>query len=1591
MKIAVTTNFQFSFFSAGSPQTALSIGESFKGSGNEVFLLNTGDADKVWWEDVKGVAGSWNIVQHGALEGDWDLCIEVGNHLLTVEERGKFKKSVWFCRKPLLYHDIEACLFPFERADRNLDGVAEVWMTAEYTTADDIQYAEILLKKPVRTLPFTWTPSAIESYRQEARAPIWNQVAVMDDVRGKPWSIHICETNTTSASSCAIPLLIMREVRQKTGLPLAPLVKIHNAEAVKETQFFRYNLLSHAFSDVPDMSGVFIGRQRVIDFVYDPMSIVVAHSRFLNVRPYLLDLLWAGIPVVHNSTVLRKLGGAAEAGYYADNEISEGRDAFVKLAGTVLTNVADFNTVVEMRKRILEEFTPMSRKIVDAWSSAAAAAVAAASAASATEAPAEAPAPEAKTPPFTVAFCDMWDGFNPEYNMFTLMLSAALPGCEVVGVALAAQTQGTKEPSILIFGPFGDAWKSVPQSIPKIHYTGENTAGIYRDDIKLNLGFQHAQMNPGTYLRLPLWMLEINWFRADADRIGNPKPFPIDRCCKVYDNMAERKKFCAFIVTNPRQPMRNAAFQWLSQYKQVDSAGRLFNNMGDQIFAGLGGGGGELKKLQFLQDYKFCLAYENDSAPGYTTEKLLHAKASGCIPIYWGDPKVERDFDTSGFIDARGVTTAGELVRLVQQVDEDDELWQRKFSVPALDEVRRDSVRRTLSECARRIFLAGGLTETEVEAIPRMIGFTEDAPAASAQPLASPTVFMTGCNDKFLPSLKIWLGTLAQHEQQEQVVYLMNDVTPASQQELSIQFPLTQFKRFPTEAPSSFPELWAPQHFAWKIWLLKEAASNPDFAGKTIFYMDSGVAMVRWPHSWLNLVKEYGMCCLVDPREYNKYRCHETFVKEMALTPEELAASQIWAGAMAFVAGAPLAVNMLNAAWEWAQKPSVIVGVKWTGQVVDGYYVGHRHDQSILSVLCKRMRVPVFPLDDVYGDISLRHTFLTGRALYAHRGLFKTHQPVAEGIDEPWVINLDRRADRLERFKKNHPDLTNRLMRLPAFEGTALSLTPRLARLFAPHDFNWKKPVMGCALSHLALWMQLINEKPEINTYLILEDDARLSPSWRTAWEKAVDENAIPGDWDVVYLGGILPPNRDAFEGLGVEKVNEHVARVRENNIFGQMPANRYFHFCAYAYVLTRRGAEKIVDTLKARGGYWTSADHMMCNIQNILNIYFLHPLVAGCYQDDDPVYQKSAFNDFSRVDKFDSDLWNNTERFSDEEVRGVMRVSAEIDILGALEDARASSAPASCAPAVQAEAVQAEAVAAQMLPRLCKRRIVSIGRDVDSSKWHEFEWLKTLFGKDISINVDTVDGPCMDEPIVLVQRPYTEEISQALVNWAAVGAKFYVLHLSDEYGKDPVDFYELPACLGVVRNYVRPDVMESEKVVVIPLGYHWSVVNGNPIQHTPRPPFRELTWSFVGTRWAGRETKLAPLTQIPSEKKCVFMDDWNSPNMLGREESLAVLLNSWMVPCPGGQNPETFRVYEALEAGAVPILVKESGTEAYLQYLNRWLPLLVAENWDHAAGLVHTLRSKVEVYEQYRMNILVAWDKMKEDLRAKIKVAYAV
>ena len=1742
MKVGISVQIQFSLFSSGAGGTSLAVAEAFRNMGHEVWLVNT-NGESEWWDDCPSLKSIWGSflcrtknLLNGELPGDkkpFDLFIEVEKLCFnSTEERRKISTtSVWLLRKSPLLHDIEATLFPFEPGLRCIDGLDACWCFDRNTSEDDLKYLECLTRVPASFVPFTWTPSPLEIHRAETKAPTWEGVTNTKE-SDYPWSIHICETNNSASSSLTLPFTIIRDTKKRGIFPFKNYF-VHNADHVKNNEFFKQNVKAHC--NHPDLSGQFVGRQRVIDWIYDPKSFILSHMRFMTLRPYLLDAAWVGIPTVHNSLGLKEIDEYKNY-FYPDNDILAAEKALTQLNTDFKEKQGLFakDSFQKIRSEILTKYSSFSVDICNRWASAVAALKTNAPLAIAEEKK-EAPIRE-----FTVLFTDMWDDFQADYNMFILMMNEAgrhmKPPVRVVGKT--TKTLGEGKPNLILFGPFGDEWQKYSDDIPKVHYTGENSGVINRKDIKLNIGYQHADFKDQDYLRIPLWMLEIDWFGADKARIVNPKPLPIDRCTKVYpEDLALKQKFCAFVVTNPCNEVRNASFHWLSQYKQVDSAGRLFNNIGDAIFAGRGGGGGELKKFEFLRNYKFCLAYENSSSQGYTTEKYLHAKAAGCIPIYWGDPKVERDFDAGGFIDARNFTRPEQLIEAVQKVDQDPSTWLRMYSVPALDETRRDLVRRTLSECAHRLWRLTLGKEEGLDAIPRFLGATNDKEAAelakareepeepitvvSEEPvksrsnlIATPTekkkisniVVATAATKRFLPSLHQWIISIQAQKRDTSIeieadVWLGADIEQTTIDELKQNFNWVRFHTFPnTLKIEGFEDLWNPQHFAWKLWMLQEICSNELYLGKLVLYLDSGVFMCRWPTEWLYIAKEKGMCMLEDPYQFNEQWCHEKFCEALKVTSTEKKEHQLWAGGIAFEAGHELPTRLFKEAWKWGQKREVIVGVKWEG-MRDGRHYGHRHDQSILSILTSRENVPRHSLENLCCSESLRRTFMTKKAFYVHRGGFTVHKPFSTQIDDCYVINLDRRKDRMDKLYANTPELEDRIQRVSAFEGTKLTLTPAIARLFRPHDFNWKKPVLGCALSHLSIWWQLANERDDINSYLILEDDVKFVPGWEEKWKEAAAH--IPEGYDVIYLGGILPPNRAAFETVK-EKVNPFFSRVGENTIFGQKPANRYFHWCAYSYVLSKQGARKILEILKLRDGYWTSADHMICNPVGILQMYFLDPLVAGCYQDDDPRYQTSAFNDFSRVDGFDSDLWNNNECFPKEESDIMANQERPIDIVTALADARqpplAAREPVKSdektlgkEPTEEAkqhlkEAIQmpewstlfmllekqdvfatrkhalsmvnnwttewqsrpfedfkklAEALSVNHLsdlpkkeelldiqksfnfhtdgledtekievvrnamkhllnfgklntemPKLTGRRLIALSvQNLDFDHMYEKSWLQELFGEKYNMTIHPYDPEKdtfpTDEPIVVIMRPYSKIWTTIFKAWAEKGIKYYVLHLSDEHSDDLIGFYQSSDCLGIVRTYYREEAeVLGEKVVTIPLGYHWSKGGGvdDPAHRTPRLPFREYTWCFLGTDWNGRPEKMKNL-QLIQPHKLVWFKEWNDANMFGRDEYLNILLNSRFVPVPGGQNPETYRFYECLECGCIPVYVRENGDSAYIdKQVKKWIPLPDLPNWDSATAFIYQLMNNPPVMESFRLSCLMGWKAWKEDSKKKVR-----
>jgi GR25 family glycosyltransferase involved in LPS biosynthesis len=87
------------------------------------------------------------------------------------------------------------------------------------------------------------------------------------------------------------------------------------------------------------------------------------------------------------------------------------------------------------------------------------------------------------------------------------------------------------------------------------------------------------------------------------------------------------------------------------------------------------------------------------------------------------------------------------------------------------------------------------------------------------------------------------------------------------------------------------------------------------------------------------------------------------------------------------------------------------------------------------------------------------------------------------------IINLKKRQDRKEKIEQQlQLSGIDSYEFFEAINGKDLSPSSELFALFERNDFNYKKGVIGCALSHIHLWNKLINDT-ENEFYVILEDD----------------------------------------------------------------------------------------------------------------------------------------------------------------------------------------------------------------------------------------------------------------------------------------------------------------------------------------------------------------------------------------------------------------------------------------------------------------------------------------------------------------------
>jgi alpha(1,3/1,4) fucosyltransferase len=212
------------------------------------------------------------------------------------------------------------------------------------------------------------------------------------------------------------------------------------------------------------------------------------------------------------------------------------------------------------------------------------------------------------------------------------------------------------------------------RKVIKIFFTGEN-ARPFEYHAHHAISFDH--LDGKHFYRLPLYVLD-NWVNTKKLKMLDITQIPRTATA------SEKTGFCSFVVRNGGCNERNNMFFLLSEYKKVDSGGPLFNNTGE-ILNREGLEGFHVSKKNFLQKRKFNLCYENSSYPGYVTEKIFHALTYNTIPIYWGSPTVEIDFNPKAFVSRHDFRNDKEMLDFIVHLDNNENAYNEMLQQPILN------------------------------------------------------------------------------------------------------------------------------------------------------------------------------------------------------------------------------------------------------------------------------------------------------------------------------------------------------------------------------------------------------------------------------------------------------------------------------------------------------------------------------------------------------------------------------------------------------------------------------------------------------------------------------------------------------------------------------------------------------------------------------------------------------------------------------------------------------------------------------------------------------------------------------------------
>jgi hypothetical protein len=228
----------------------------------------------------------------------------------------------------------------------------------------------------------------------------------------------------------------------------------------------------------------------------------------------------------------------------------------------------------------------------------------------------------------------------------------------------------SKTPGGVPFGSWAKGFNLQPNKKARVNifFTGENERPPFGDwDAYLSFDL-HSYQGKNAYL--PLWWITCTDIAGPNRAPYLDEPISVELLMKKREvDFHKRRKFCVAFI-GKAYPFRMQALNLISSIENVEVYGAIARK-------------DTRSKFQASKDFRFVFAFENDLFPGYVTEKVIEAWATGAIPLYWGSDPLNY-INSEAVINLNDFSNFPEFLARITEVNSNSSLWEQIASQPIL-------------------------------------------------------------------------------------------------------------------------------------------------------------------------------------------------------------------------------------------------------------------------------------------------------------------------------------------------------------------------------------------------------------------------------------------------------------------------------------------------------------------------------------------------------------------------------------------------------------------------------------------------------------------------------------------------------------------------------------------------------------------------------------------------------------------------------------------------------------------------------------------------------------------------------------------